>query len=86
MVMERSLFERMGGFNVDFIFGHYEDADLCLRIQESGGRVILDPGLAYWHYEGMGSTKRPEHVGSNMYNRWYFSRLWGHRLTEQDHV
>lgn len=85
MVLERSLFEQMGGFNVDFIFGHYEDADLCLRIQEAGGRVILDPGLAYWHYEGMGSTKRPEHVGSNLYNRWYFSRLWGHRITEYPH-
>jgi GT2 family glycosyltransferase len=83
MVMERHSFERLGGFNVDFIFGHYEDADLCLRIQEAGGRVILDPGLAYWHYEGMGSTKRPEHIGSNMYNRWHFARLWGHRITEQ---
>lgn len=84
MVLERSLYEKLNGFNVDFVFGHYEDADLCLRVQQAGGRVILDPGLAYWHYEGMGSTKRPEHTGSNMYNRWFFSRLWGHRITEQE--
>lgn len=85
MVMETTLFERLGGFNVDFIFGHYEDADFCLRAQAAGGRVILDPALAYWHYEGMGSTKRPEHLGSNLYNRWYFSRLWGRRITEHEH-
>lgn len=85
-VMSRRLYERLGGFNTDFFFGHYEDADLCLRISQAGGRVLVDPGLAYWHYEGMGSAKRPEHVGSGLYNRWFFSDLWGQKLREASHV
>ncbi len=82
MVLSKTLYEQMGGFNTEIIFGHYEDADLCLRVQEHGGRALLDPALAYWHYEGMGSVKRPEHIGSNMYNRWYFSNCWGNRIEE----
>ncbi len=85
-ILSRRLFERMGGFSTDFFFGHYEDADLCLRIRQAGGRVLLDPALAYWHYEGMGSIKRPEHVGSGLYNRWFFSGLWGQHLREANDV
>lgn len=80
MVLERKLYERMGGFDTDFIFGHYEDADLCLRIRQAGGRVVLDPALAYWHYEGTGSAKLPAHAGARLYNRWLFMRRWGDRL------
>ena len=32
--LSRSWFETLGGFSLDYVFGHYEDADLCLR--ESG--------------------------------------------------
>jgi GT2 family glycosyltransferase len=80
MLLERQTFDSMGGFDGDFIYGHYEDADLCLRVRKAGGRALLDPRLAYWHYEGTGSVKRPEHAGSNLYNRWSFSRRWGGQL------
>jgi GT2 family glycosyltransferase len=82
MILEKALYERLHGFSTAFIFGHYEDADLCLRVRQAGGRVVLDPALAYWHYEGMGSVKSPEHVGSGLYNRWFFARTWGRRLKE----
>lgn len=85
MVLDRALYERIGGFDTDVVFGHYEDADLCLRIREAGGRVLYDPTLAFWHYEGMGSVKRPEHVGSGLYNRWRFARRWGGRIAEMGH-
>lgn len=84
LVLEKSLYERMKGFSTDYIFGHYEDADLCLRVKQAGGRVILDPALSYWHYEGMGSIKQPEHIGSGLYNRWLFARSWGKQLKESD--
>jgi len=84
MVIDRGVFMRMGGFDEEIIFGHYEDADLCLRIKDAGGRVLIDPSLAFWHYEGLGSIKRPEHIGSNLYNRWYFSQRWGRELEWRD--
>ena len=80
MLMTRATYHRLGGFNEDFVYGHYEDADLCLRNERDGGAAIYQPSLRYWHYEGMGSVKRPEHLGSAHYNRWLFSRLWSGEL------
>jgi GT2 family glycosyltransferase len=86
MLLDRKLFEAMQGFDGEFIYGHYEDADLCLRVRQAGGRALLDPRLAYWHYEGMGSAKRPEHGGSHLYNRWRFSLRWGGELEGANNV
>lgn len=86
MLLDRTLYEEMGGFDTGYIFGHYEDADLCLRIRAAGGTVLLDPALAYWHYEGMGSTKRPSQAGSRLYNRWLFARRWGDWLEAANNV
>ena len=80
MLMDRRFFDRLSGFNTEVIHGHYEDADLCLRAREAGGAVLLDPALQFSHYEGIGSVKRPEHAGSALYNRWYFSQRWGRHL------
>jgi GT2 family glycosyltransferase len=85
MLLDRALYEQVGGFDAGYIFGHYEDADLCLRIRRAGGRVVLDPRLAFWHYEGVGSVKRPEHQGSALYNRWRFSKLWGAEAEALNH-
>lgn len=30
--LNRKWFENIGGFDEDYVFGHYEDADLCLRV------------------------------------------------------
>lgn len=49
MVFEKALFERLEGFSTAYIFGHYEDADLCLRAQQVGSQIFVDPTLAYWH-------------------------------------
>ena len=82
MLFDATNFEKIGGFDEKFVYGHYEDADLCLRVAATGGRVLYDPRLAYWHYEGKGSIKRPEHAGSGFFNRWRFSNVWGAKLEE----
>ena len=82
MLFRSDTFERLGGFDEKFVYGHYEDADLCLRLAEAGGKVVYDPRLAFWHYEGKGSIKRPEHAGSGFFNRWRFSNVWGAKLEE----
>jgi hypothetical protein len=79
MLMDRGMARDLGPFDEGFVFGHYEDADLCLRLAQSGGEVLVDPALSFWHYEGRGSITRPEHAGSAMFNRWRFSRRWGAR-------
>lgn len=80
MLMGTALARELGPFDEGYVLGHYEDADLCLRLAEASGEVVVDPALSFWHYEGRGSVQRPEHRGSALYNRWRFSRRWGARL------
>jgi len=79
---DRARFELLGGFNPDFIFGHYEDADLCLR-SLTRGRPAWMHNLPLWHLEGKGSVRRDSHEGGSLINRWLFTRQWGDFITAE---
>lgn len=83
MVFDRADYDKLGGFDEQFVYGHYEDADLCLRFAAKGWKVLYDASLTFWHYEGRGSIRRPEHAGAVHYNRWLFSRKWSGPLARQ---
>lgn len=72
---DRAWFESLGGFNQDYIFGHYEDADLCLKSFVAGRASWLQPGTL-WHLEGKGSHRQPQHEGGAIVNRWLFTKNW----------
>ena len=76
---ERAWFERLAGFTEDYVFGHYEDADLCLKSLQAGVPVWMQD-LKLWHLEGRGSTRKPVHEGGSLVNRWLFSTTWGASL------
>ena len=73
--VERTWFEQLGGFTEDFIYGHYEDADLCLKSIQRGVAPTLED-VRMWHLEGKGSTRKPPHEGGSLVNRWLFSQIW----------
>jgi GT2 family glycosyltransferase len=73
--VERAWFEKLGGFTEDYVFGHYEDADLCLKSLRAGVPAWLHD-LRMWHLEGKGSHRLPQHEGGSLLNRWLFSRRW----------
>lgn len=71
----RDWFERLGGFSEDFVFGHYEDADLCLRSIEAGVAPWLHD-IRMYHLEGAGSSPRRAQEGAVLVNRWLFADRW----------
>jgi len=75
MSIDRAWFESLGGFTEDYVFGHYEDADLCLKSLEAGTPVWLHD-IPMWHMEGKGSRRLPAHEGGSLLNRWLFTRKW----------
>jgi GT2 family glycosyltransferase len=79
MSMEKAWFETLGGFTEDFIFGHYEDADLCLKSINRGVAPWLHD-IRMWHLEGKGSSRQLPHVGGSLVNRWLFSQRWSAML------
>jgi len=78
----RDWFESLGGFSEDYIFGHYEDADLCLKSLEAGTPAWMQD-LRLWHLEGKGSPHLPAHDGAALVNRWLFSSRWGALVSGQ---
>ena len=72
---ERSWYEKLGGFTEDFVFGHYEDADLCLKSTAEGNPPWIHD-IRLWHLEGKGSKRLPVHEGGSYVNRALFSERW----------
>jgi GT2 family glycosyltransferase len=81
MSTDRAWFESLGGFTEDFLYGHYEDADLCLK-SLTRGRPPWMQDLPLWHLEGKGSARRDSHEGGSLVNRWLFTRQWGEFIAE----
>jgi len=77
----RDWFEALGGFNEDFLFGHYEDCDLCLKSFARGVPVWVQE-FPLWHMEGKGSARRESHEGGMLVNRWTFTRQWGAMIAQ----
>lgn len=73
--VDRPWFEQLGGFTEDFIYGHYEDADLCLKSLTKGSAPWLHD-IEMWHLEGKGSTRQLPHQGGSLVNRWLFTDTW----------
>jgi O-antigen biosynthesis protein len=58
LMTPRSLWERLGGFDLSYSPGYYEDADYCMRAREIGCRVLYEPTAIVDHYEN-GSERKP---------------------------
>ncbi len=51
LVVRRSVFEEVGGFDEQHLPVAFNDVDLCLRIQEKGYRNVWTPYAELYHYE-----------------------------------
>lgn len=80
--IDRDWFEALGGFNEDYLFGHYEDLDLCLKSLVRGKPAWIHD-FPMWHMEGKGSVKQTEHEVSSLFNRWLFTRKWSELIASE---
>lgn len=53
IMVRRTLWEQLGGFDTRFAPAYYEDADLAFSIRQLGYRVIYQPLSVVTHYEGV---------------------------------
>ncbi|WP_139830930.1 hypothetical protein [Mycobacterium paraense] len=84
MSVEREWFESLGGFSPEYMFTHFEDADLCLKSFSAGKPAWLHC-LPFVHFEGKGSVYRPVHASGRVVNRWHFTNLWGEIVKKSLH-
>lgn len=52
LIVRRSLFERLDGFDTRYSPAYYEDVDLAFRLREIGYRVLYQPAARVVHFEG----------------------------------
>jgi GT2 family glycosyltransferase/glycosyltransferase involved in cell wall biosynthesis len=55
IMVPKSLFEELGGFDEHYLPAYCEDSDLALKIRDKGYRVIYQPLSTVIHYEGITS-------------------------------
>jgi GT2 family glycosyltransferase len=86
MSVDRAHFERLDGFDEDYVFGSYEDADLCFRSATLGRPVWYCEAVRLWHMEGKGCERRGPHAGALALNKWQFARKWVASVAASDGV
>jgi GT2 family glycosyltransferase/glycosyltransferase involved in cell wall biosynthesis len=65
LMTRASVVREVGGFDLRFAPAYFEDADLCLRINRSGYRIVYDPRVVVFHLE-YGSSESASDAHSQM--------------------
>lgn len=53
VMLQRSLWEKLGGFDETFCPAYYEDTDLAFQIRQMGYKVVYQPQSEVVHFEGV---------------------------------
>lgn len=57
LMIPKSLFDQLGGFDEHFLPAYGEDSDLAFRVRQAGCRVLYQPLSQVVHFEGISSGK-----------------------------
>lgn len=73
LMMERSEWEVMGGFDETF-FMYAEELDLCYRVQRAGKPIVMTPKARITHLVGGGASLSPKRIQSIAKAKMHFFR------------
>ena len=87
MMTRRKLFDQIGGFNLSYGFGTYEDVDYCMSVRELGYNVIIEQSAVGTHYTGATAEQYKINYALDQ-NRLIFMSRWAKNLnwTEMNHL
>ena len=79
LMIERTVFRELGGFDELYAPGYYEDTDLAFRVRAQGKRVVVQPASEIVHLEGISSGTDTSGPGMKRYqviNHAKFYQRW----------
>jgi len=79
LIVRRSLFNEIGGFDPVYGVGYYEDVDLCFTLRRCGYRVVYEPRSVVTHVR-RGSQTDAAAIELTRRNQAIFSQRWKHEL------
>jgi GT2 family glycosyltransferase len=79
MMLSRDLAMTLGGFDLAYIIGDFEDSDLCQKIYDRGLRCFVDQGVRLYHLERRSQAMPDKRWRRNLtlYNAWVHEQRWG---------
>ena len=87
ILIEKALFERLGGFDETYAPAYYEDCDLSLRVQALGRHVVYEPSSIVVHHLSVSTNAIPaEKITRIATNRAIFLERWQNTLNDLDSV
>jgi len=77
-IMRNDLYRRVGGLDELFHPVQYEDLDLCLRARAAGFRILYEPSVEMYHFEGIttASFGEQQYVRTIARNSARFRERW----------
>ena len=86
LLVRRSLFNALGGFDERYSPAYYEETDLCFALRKKGYKVVYNPKAAVIHHESVTAGKdAPSHFKKYLeINREKFTEKWKDELSHQD--
>ncbi|EQD73137.1 glycosyltransferase, partial [mine drainage metagenome] len=88
IMVPRSLFRSLGGFDPAYGRAYYEDTDLAFKVRQAGRRVYYQPQALVLHHEGASAGRDPGDPRSVKHgqeiNRTIFRTRWAAELEERD--
>lgn len=76
LTIRRSLWNKVGGFGLEYGMGTFEDVDLCFKVRAVGKRIIVNVDAVGYHYTG--STAEKKKIAFPLgQNRMIFQTKWG---------
>ncbi|MFK7958213.1 MAG: glycosyltransferase [Lysobacterales bacterium] len=85
ILIQRQLFNQLGGFDQRYRPAYYEDTDLAFQVREEGLQVLYQPAAQVVHFEGITSgTDTASGVKKfQLVNQEKFVERWGAALEKQ---
>lgn len=81
VMLERALYQDLGGLRGVYVQGDFEDSDLCLRLFERGLACWYLPDAELYHLEGQSYPSAARALNTR-FNAWLHTRLWDTTIRE----
>jgi GT2 family glycosyltransferase len=78
MLLKRSLARDLGGFDIAYVIGDFEDSDLCRKAAARGLSCAVDNEVHLYHLERKSQSTADHNWRMNLtlYNAWVHERRW----------
>lgn len=83
LMVRRTLWQQLGGFDTAFAPAYYEDTDFCLRVWDAGYRVVYEPRAWINHFEWASATSSDEVLALMAGNQQRFASRHQNRLASR---